>query len=150
MDLSNITVLPVEPCDFMALARIEAAAFENDEIGLQIFGPSSEASIRYRASTFGKAKRPGEAVKFSKALITDADGKEEIVGFASCRIFDPADEPVTEGTKGEDKEMVLPPVLCPELFRDVIIQGDILMNKSCGEKGYFSEFLLYFLGFGYD
>ena len=144
MDSSNITVLPVEPPDFMALARIEAAAFAKDEIGLQMFGPSSEASIRYRASTMGDSKGPGEAVKFSKAVITNAAGEEEIVGFASWRIYSPANVP--EDTKDEDNKMIVPPVPCPELYIDVIVKGDLLMNKSCGEEGYFSEFLFISLG----
>jgi hypothetical protein len=137
MALSNIAVLQVEPCDFLALARIEAEAFEKDVIGAQIFGPRTEATINFRASTFGKPGRPGEVQRYAKAVTADADGKEEIVGFASWCQYTPPDVAVAD----DDMEMKVPPVPCPDLFRDVIIKGDELMRKSSGGKGYLSELL---------
>lgn len=137
MAFSNIAILPVEPSDYLALARIEAEAFEEDMIGAQLFGPRNEATINYRASTFGKSGRPGEVLRYAKAVTADAGGKEEIVAFAAWCKYTPRGLALAV----EHMDLEVPPVPCPELFRDVIIKGDELMRESSGGEGYLSESL---------
>ena len=136
MASSTIKVLPAQPSDMEALARVEFAAFESNEFGLVAFGQPSEAGIIQRAQTMGVSHIPGEVVRIMKAVIIDSDGKEEIVGLASwCRFT--AGDVISEG---KDKGRNLTGFACPELFVDGIVRGEELMKLSSGEKDYLSKF----------
>lgn len=137
MASSTIKVLPAQPSDMEALARVEFAAFENNEFGLVAFGRPSEAGIIQRAQTMGVSHIPGEVARITKAVVIDSDGKEEIVGLASWCRFTAGDVVITEG---KDKSRNLTGFACAELFVDGIVRGEELMKLSSGDKDYLSKF----------
>ena len=137
MASSIIKVLPIQPSDMEALARVEFAAFEGNEYGLVAFGQPSEAGILQRAQTIGLSHIPGEVPRITKAVMIDSDGKEEIVGFASWRRFTAGNVLITEG---KDEGWDLTGFACPELFVDGIVRGGVLMKESSGKRDYLSEF----------
>lgn len=137
---SNITILPAQVADYETLALVEAAAFEGNEFGPVAFGPPSETAIHNRAKTLADSHTPGEVARIVKAVMIEADGKEEVVGLACWRRFTGADVFETEEEEGKETGRPLTGMACPELFVDVIVRGEELMKKSVGEKDYLSEF----------
>lgn len=135
----DINVLPAEPSDFLSIARIEAISFEHDPIIPQIFGPHNEASILHRASVYGNPGVLGEVIKYTKAVVTDEKGKNNILGFARWCLYSASQ--AQSKAQEDEKDIQLPPVPCPELFRDTIMKGEVLMAKSCEGKPYLSEYI---------
>lgn len=73
MASSNITVLPAQPSDFLALARVEAATCADSNFSLVAFGPASQEG-NHPAGSLDKPRVPGKVVRIVKAVMTGVDG----------------------------------------------------------------------------
>jgi hypothetical protein len=85
MTFLKITLKPIEPSDYMAIARLQSAAFAHEEFGAVAFGTQrfSDAAMEVQAKSLAEKPKPGETRRHIKAVSMLPDGTEEIVGFAN-------------------------------------------------------------------
>lgn len=152
----KITLHPVQPRDYNAIASLESAAFAHQAFSAVAFGPLrfSPAALERRArghETAAAANKPGEEVRNVKAVL---DG-EEIVGFANWGFVQGRGG--SEGEKGrlgtregwvvEEEEREgkggngWPEGSNLKFCEDFLVKGDELMAKSTEGHDYASKSL---------
>jgi ribosomal protein S18 acetylase RimI-like enzyme len=96
----KINLAPALPSDYLAIARLESAAFAHEEFGKVAFGPYrlTDAARDAEAKKLARASKPGETKHHIKAVTILPGGIEEIVGFAGWTIC--------VGRKGSEEEKV--------------------------------------------
>ena len=159
MTLSQISLERVLPSDFLAIARLEAAAFAEDEFSAVAFGPDrfSDAIMESRAKSLAGGPKPGETLRNIKAVTTLPDGTVEIVGFASWTICigrtGSEEEKKRLGTregwaekkgekkgeKNEEEKDPFGPGANLKFCEDAFIRGDEHMSISTEGKDYASK-----------
>jgi hypothetical protein len=155
MTLSQISLKPVLPSDFLAIARLEAAAFEEDKFSAVAFGAHrfSDAAMKCRAKSLAEGPKPGETFRNIKAVTTLPDGTVEIVGFASWTICigrtGSEEEKKRLGTrkgwaekkgeKNEEEKDPFGPGANLKFCEDALIRGDEHMSISTEGKDYASK-----------
>ena len=84
MSQTNITLAAASPSDYLAIARLESAAFAHEEFGKVALGPHrlTEAAKHAEAKRLSRPPKLGETNYHTKAVAVIPDGTEEIVGFA--------------------------------------------------------------------
>jgi hypothetical protein len=140
----QITLSAVAHDDYPTIARLESAAFANEEWSDVTFGRDrkSEEAIALRAVDLAVPPQPGEVLHNMKAVVAGPDG-DEIVGFASWEFRDRSVND-SEGKKDEEEEMRnLPKGANLKLFEDSILKGDEIMERSTEGRDYASK--LWFL-----
>lgn len=154
---SKIIISPVLPGDFLTIARLEAAAFADDDFSAVAFGTqrSSDEALASRAASFGAEPKPGESIRNMKAVALGFGG-EEIVGFASWtfrigRRGTDGDMKRAEETKaGDEKEKegeknTLGTGVNMKFFEDSILKGDEHMERSTEGRDYASKWWCFIL-----
>jgi hypothetical protein len=139
----QITLSAVVSADYPTIARLESAAFANEEWSEVTFGRDrkSEEAIALRASNLAVPPQPGEVLHNTKAVVAGPDG-DEIVGFASWEFRDRSVND-SEGKKDEDEMRMLPKGANLKLFEDSVLKGDEIMERSTEGRDYASK--LWFL-----
>lgn len=148
---SKITLSPILPCDFPIIARLEAAAFANEEFGAVAFGPHrfSDAAMASRAASLAIGPKPGETLRNVKAVTIGPEG-EEIVGFAAwvfCVGRGGSEEEMRRlGTKegwveneNEEDKDPFGPGANVRFCEDAILRGDEHMARSTEGRDYASK-----------
>jgi hypothetical protein len=159
MTLSQISIKPVLLSEFLAIAKLEAAAFAEEEFSAVAFGPHrfSDAAMESRAESLAQGPKPGETLRNMKAVTTLSDGTEELVGFASWSICigrtGSEEEKKKLGTRDgwvekekEDEKDPFGPGANVKLCEDAFIKGDEHMARATGGMNYASSHLLLCLG----
>lgn len=151
-----IILQPAQAGDFKRLAYLETSAFGDDEFTQVAFGPHrlEDRVLEARGKEMSiPNEKPGEVLKYVKAVERKEDGSEEIVGFAHWGTIRPSlggvgvygafEKPgekaieVIEkvGEDGDNVKTVANEKLCDDLF----IPGDQYMASACGGKDYHSK-----------
>jgi hypothetical protein len=153
MAKSEITLHPVLPSEYSAVARLETEAFWDHDFSSVAFGAlrGSDAAITGRAASFAKApKNPRERIKYVKAVRILQNGREEIVGFAGWSFVNGKEEVVDSveswEEKDEEKEKEASPwgpsanvKFCEEVF----LAADESMMRSMEGDDYASTLLFH-------
>lgn len=92
MASSTIKVLPAQLSDMVALAPSSLLPLQETSLAWSHLG--RPLNLR-SAQALALSHIPGEVARITKAVMTDSDGKEEIVGLASWRMFTAADAVIT-------------------------------------------------------
>lgn len=102
MALTEITLAPALPSDYLTIATLQSAAFAHEEFGKVAFGPNqmTDAARDAGAKRLSQAAKPGEAKHYVKAVVTLPDGTEDVVGFAGWTIC------VGRGGSEEEKQQL--------------------------------------------
>jgi hypothetical protein len=151
----KVTLSPVLPSDYPAIARLEATAFWDDDYSTVAFGPlharASDEVIAGRAKTLAAEPRPGVRQRGVKAVVVGPEGEEQIVGFASWGFMvgrGGADEEKAKEERAleekalEDEKRSFAPGANVKLFEDSILKGDEHMERSTEGRDYASELIL--------
>lgn len=119
----TITVSPASEADALALARVEALAFDDPKagdsdalLGRIMFGPPTPDGQKFRAGELVLRMRTMPEARMYKAVAFDsAQNEEKVVGFGGWRFYT---EPFPEQDNWEDKpwEFARNPQVCNEFF----------------------------------
>lgn len=160
MSVVAVTLQAVQPQDYKRLAYLEATAFGDDEFtqvafGSQRFDDKVQEARGKEMSNW--TNKPGEVVKYVKAVRTAADGTERIVGFAHWVTVRPSlggvgvygagkeeEEKFKKDSKediklGEEARGKVETVINEKLCHDLFVPGDQYMAKACEGKDYHSK-----------
>jgi hypothetical protein len=135
----QITLSAVANDDYPTIARLESAAFANDEWSDVTFGRDrkSEEAIALRAVNLAVPPQPGEVLHNMKAVVAGPDG-DEIVGFASWELRDRSVND-SQGKTDEEEMRTLPKGANLKLFEGSILKGDEIMERSTEGRDYASK-----------
>jgi hypothetical protein len=169
----KVTLSPVLPSDFPAIARLEATAFWDDDYSTVAFGPlharTSDEVLAARAESLAAAPRPGMRQRGVKAVVVGPEGDEQIVGFASWGFVvgragadeekaleekaleeKALEEKALEEKALEDEKRSFAPGANVRLFEDSILKGDEHMGRATEGREYASEWILSLMIFGFE
>lgn len=141
--MSPITVHPVQPGDYATLAHVEYAAFKDDEFSRVAFGATRTPEV-LEARGIAMSKGPenkGESYRNMKAVRTDEDGKEEIVGFAMWGVVRVREGGVGIYGVGLEGKVEKGEGGSQKLSDDLFLPGDRAMARACGGGDYGSKLL---------
>jgi hypothetical protein len=138
----QITLSAVVINDYPTIARLESAAFADDEWSDVTFGRDrkTEEAIALRAIDLAVPPPTGEVLHDMKAVIVGPDG-DEIVGYASWVFRDRSVQVVNDSKDKKDEEEMrtLPKGANSKLFADSILKGDEIMEISTEGRDYASK-----------